>query len=333
MASATLSASAASPWTISTWSCHSRSARFCGRRAMTRTWKPAARSSGIRRPPMYPVAPVTRASWLAGREGGTGGDVTGRSSQSSDLSQLFEGRGHAGLGLVAEPSEGRFHQRCNEPGDALEDEVRRVGHLGVAVHLPEGHGVQGYDRLILTSKADVPVRDQINDHVGEPRLATGEGRGVQVLRAERPVARGPDGLDRARVPLGCRGEVRQIGEYLLQRLLDGDGPLQSHGCPFGLRRAMEAFRAVANATQPAYGRNIFAAGRSTWAARRVRSSVDTSIRRISARAQRGRRALKNSQFHPALSIRFAPKAVANARRSPGSSSRSSVRAEATAMSP
>src|SRR5664280_1344071 len=79
--------------------------------------------------------------------------------------------------------------------------------------------------------------------------------------------------------------------------------------------------------------SIFAAGRSTWAARRVRSRVDTSIRRISVRAQRGRRAVKNSQFHPALSIRFAPKAVANARRSPGSSSRSSVRAEATAISP
>src|SRR5664280_3670775 len=206
MASATLSASAASPWTISTWSCHSRSARFRGRRATTRTWKPAARSCGTRRPPMYPVAPVTRASGLAGRLGGTGRTVTGLSSQTGcvslrgDVSQSFQRRGHAGLGLVAEPGEGRVHQRCDEPGDALEGEVCRVGHLGVAVHLPEGHGVVGYDGLVLTSKGDVPVRDQINHHVGELSLATGEGRGVQVLRAERPVPRGPDGLDRARVP-------------------------------------------------------------------------------------------------------------------------------------
>src|SRR5680860_523772 len=325
MASARLSAT--SPWTISTWSRHSRSARFCGRRVITRTRKPAASSSGTRRPPMYPVAPVTRASGLAGRAGGY---VTGRSSPSSDLSQSFEGRGHAGLGLVAEPSEGRFHQRCNEPGDALEGEVRRVAHLGVAVQLPESHGVQGYDRLILTSKADVPVRDQINHHVGELCLATGEGRRVQVLRAERPVARGPDGLDRARVPLGCGGEVRQIGEYLLQRLLDGDGPLQSHGCPFGLRRAMEAFSAVANATQLAYGMNIFAAGESVLAARRVRSSVDASSRTTSARAHSGRRALKKNQFQPALSTRLVPRAMAKVRRSSGSSSLSSVRADARA---
>src|SRR5664280_675880 len=168
MASATLSASAASPWTISTGSCHSRSARFRGRRARTRTRKPAARSCGTKRPPMYPVAPLTRASGLEARVGGTDRQVTGWSSQTarisapSDVSQLFQGRGHAGLGLVAEPGESGFHQWCNKLGDALEGEVRGVGHLGVTPRVSEGHGVQGDDRLVLTSKADVPVRDPVS---------------------------------------------------------------------------------------------------------------------------------------------------------------------------
>src|SRR5450631_4319742 len=81
------------------------------------------------------------------------------------LSQSFEGLSHAGLGLVAEPGEGRLHQGGDEPGEALEGEVRGVGHLGVGVlgvaaRLTKGHGVMGDDRLVLTTKGNVPVRYQ-----------------------------------------------------------------------------------------------------------------------------------------------------------------------------
>src|SRR5680860_330536 len=341
MASARLSAT--SPWTISTWSRHSRSARFCGRRVTTRTRKPAASSSGTRRPPMYPVAPVTSTS---GRADGAGSVVTSETSWSGLMvgrtSQPGEGGGHAGLGLVAQPFESRFQERREDPGHALEGEVGRVGHLGAggrcaAGNLLEGHGVVGDDRLVLAAKGDALVRDQLLHDVGQLRLASGEGRGVQVLGPEASVAAGPTGLDRARVPLGGRGEVRQVGKDLVHRFVDGDGQLHSHVCPSGLpsglRRAMAAFRAVAKATHPAYGISILDAGESTLATRRVRSMVEASSRRISARAHRGRRALKNNQFQPALSTKLAPKAVANARRSPGPSNRSKVRAEARAISP
>src|SRR5450631_3108778 len=209
MASATLSASAASPWTMSTWSCHGRSARFRGRRAITRTAKPAASSSGTRRPPMYPVGPVTRASW---RVGAVGSVITGPSCQSEHVSQSVQGRSHATLSLVAQSGEGRFHERCYELDDALEPEVRRIGHLGlgerrVAAHLTKGHGVLGDDRLVLAPKGSTPVRDQILDHIGQLGLAAGEGGGVLVLGSDGSVAGSPDGLDRSRVPFGGGGEV------------------------------------------------------------------------------------------------------------------------------
>ena len=94
---------------------------------------------------------------------------------------------------------------------------------------------------------------------------------------------------------------------------------------------MLAVRAVAKPTHPAYGASRAAAVGSTRRARRARSSVDASRTRISSSAQRGFRAVKNTQVQPVFSTRLAPSAVPNAVRSSGPA-RSSTRAEETATS-
>lgn len=53
------SGSPRSPRTISTCFAHGTSRSFSGDRTSTRTSYPAASRRGARRPPMYPVAPVT----------------------------------------------------------------------------------------------------------------------------------------------------------------------------------------------------------------------------------------------------------------------------------
>ena len=150
-------------------------------------------------------------------------------SEACSRSDLAERLVHASLRLGAEPLQGGPEQGTEEAGQALEGELGGVGHLGVGIDAAEAHGVDGDDRLVLSAQLNALTRDEVTHDIGQLSFPAEEPRGVEVGGADSAVAVTLHGDYGARVPLGGRGEVRKVTEHHVQRLVDHDGLLHSHG--------------------------------------------------------------------------------------------------------